>query len=116
MKYIGDMAIKMKNNCLVLFGDIKGGYGKKLYEYIKSNSDKNVYYIDGGTPSDNREFYKQQCEEDLTGKTILVASIGTFQRRFEAAPRRNADECSIDVEEYIEADRKEEEEAANEEW
>lgn len=46
----------------------------------------------------------------------MVASIGTFQSRFEAAPRRNADECSIDVEEYIEADRKEEEEAANAEW
>ena len=46
----------------------------------------------------------------------MVASIGTFQRRFEAAPRHNADECSIDVEEYIEEDRKEEEEAANAEW
>ncbi len=46
----------------------------------------------------------------------MVASIGTFQRRFEASPRRNADECNIDVEEYIEADRKEEEEAANAEW
>jgi len=46
----------------------------------------------------------------------MVASIGTFQRRFEAAPRRNADECSIDVEEYLEEERKEEEEAANAEW
>lgn len=46
----------------------------------------------------------------------MVASIGTFQRRFEAAPRKNADECNIDVEEYIEADRKEEEDAVNAEW
>ena len=25
-----------------------------------------------------REYYKQQCEEDTSGNTILVASIGTF--------------------------------------
>ena len=46
----------------------------------------------------------------------MVASIGTFQRRFEAAPRSNANECNIEVEEYLEEERKEEEEAANEEW
>lgn len=46
----------------------------------------------------------------------MVASIGTFQRRFEAAPRSNANECDIEVEEYLEEERKEEEEAANAEW
>lgn len=78
MKYIGDMAIKMAKNTLILFGDIKGGYGKRLYEYINENSDKNVYYVDGYTPNKNREYYKQQCENDTEGKTVLVASIGTF--------------------------------------
>lgn len=78
LKYIGDMAIKMANNTLILFGDIKGGYGKRIYEYIKQYSDKTVFYIDGTTPPDKREYYKQYCEDDTTGKTILVASIGTF--------------------------------------
>ena len=78
MKYIGDMAIKMAKNTLILFGDIKGGYGKRLYEYINENSDKNVYYVDGYTPNKNRDYYKQQCENDTEGKTVLVASIGTF--------------------------------------
>ena len=78
LKYIGDMAVKTKNNTLVLFGDIKGGYGKSLADYIKDNSDKNVYYCDGGTPADNREYFKTQMENDLEGKTVLVASIGTM--------------------------------------
>jgi isopentenyl phosphate kinase len=44
---------------LILFGDVKGGYGKKLHEYIKDNSDKDVYYVDGDTPNDIRDYYKQ---------------------------------------------------------
>lgn len=59
LKYIGDMAIKMLQNTLILFGDVKGGYGKKLHEYIKDNSDKDVYYVDGDTPNDIRDYYKQ---------------------------------------------------------
>lgn len=78
MKYIADIAIKTVKNSMILFGDIKGGYGKKLYEYIKENSNKNVYYIDGSTPLENREFYKQQMEEDIDGRSIIVASIGTM--------------------------------------
>ena len=78
LKYIGDLAIKMAKNTLILFGDIKGGYGKKIVDYIKDNSDKNVYYVDGGTPSENRDYYKECMEKDTEGKTIIVASIGTF--------------------------------------
>lgn len=78
MQYIADMAINTKNNTLLLFGDIKGGYGKRIYEYIRDYSEKQVYYIDGGTPTDEREYYKKQCEDDKTGNTVLVASIGTF--------------------------------------
>lgn len=78
MKYIADMAAKMKNNTLLLFGDVKNGYGRRIYEYLKNFSDKQVYYIDGGTPTEEREYYKKQCEEDLSGNTVLVASIGTF--------------------------------------
>ena len=46
----------------------------------------------------------------------LISDIGRFQRRFENDPRRNANECDIEVEEYLEEERKEEEEAANAEW
>ena len=78
LKFIGDYAIKMAKNTLIIFCDVKGGYGRKLAEYIKDNSDKNVYYVDGKTPSDNREYYKKCMAEDHDGKTIIVGSIGTF--------------------------------------
>ena len=78
IKYISDLAIKTKNNTMILFGDVKGGYGKELYQYIKDNSDKDVYYADGNTPNKNREYYKSQMENDTTGNTIIIASIGTF--------------------------------------
>lgn len=78
LKYIAELAIKTKKNTLVLFGDVKGGYGKRIYEYIKDNSDKTVFYVDGNTKSENREWMKEQMEEDLDGNTVMVASIGTM--------------------------------------
>lgn len=78
MRYIADLVMKAKNNSLVLFGEVGPGYGKKIYEHIKERSSKNVYYCDGSTPSKNRDFYKEQMENDNTGNTILVASIGVM--------------------------------------
>lgn len=78
LKYIGDKAISTKKNTLVLFGDIKYGSGQKIYDYIKDNSDKNVYYADGTTPEQNRKYYMECMENDDTGNTIIVASINTF--------------------------------------
>ena len=78
LKYIAELAIKTKKNTLVLFGDVKGGYGKRIYEYIKDNSDRTVFYVDGNTKTENREWMKEQMEEDLDGNTVMVASIGTM--------------------------------------
>lgn len=78
LKFIGDKVISMQKNTLVLFADIKYGYGQKLFEYIKENSDKDVFYTDGNTKTDVRDYYKQRMEEDETGNTVIVASINTF--------------------------------------
>lgn len=78
LKYIGDLAIKMAKNTLILFGDVKGEYGKKICDYIKDNSDKNAYYIDGNTPTQNRDYYKECMTNDHEGKTIIVGSIYTM--------------------------------------
>ena len=78
LKFIGDKVISMQKNALVLFADIKYGYGQKLFEYIKENSDKDVFYTDGNTKTDVRDYYKQRMEEDETGNTVIVASINTF--------------------------------------
>lgn len=78
LRYICDMADKIKVNLLVLFGDIKYGYGKKMHEYMQKYSNKHTYYIDGNTPSDVREAYKQACKNDNEGKTVIFGSINTM--------------------------------------
>lgn len=76
-----------------------------IEELILENLDGKTF----DTEQEMLEYVASYCDD-------LISDIGRFQRRFENDPRSNADECSIDVEEYIEADRKEEEEAANAEW
>jgi superfamily II DNA or RNA helicase len=74
--YICEMIQKTKKNTLVLFADIKHEYGRKIYNWLRENSDKSVYYIDGGTKLDNRDFYKEKMEKDED--VVLVASTGVF--------------------------------------
>lgn len=77
-KFICDMAAKTTKNTLILFGDIQNGYGKKIYHHIKEYTDKNVFYVDGTISSDYRDNAKQSMEDDDSGNTIIVASMGTF--------------------------------------
>lgn len=76
LKYICEMIAKTTKNSLVLFADIKNDYGKNVYNWLKENTEKNVYYIDGGTKNDNRDYYKTQMEEQEN--TVIIASTGTF--------------------------------------
>lgn len=76
LNYIVSKISSVSKNSLVLFSDIKNDYGRTIFNWIKENTDKNVYYIDGGTPNDNRDYYKKQMEDQED--TIIIASIGTF--------------------------------------
>lgn len=79
LRYICDLANRCKHNTLVLFNDVNvNKYGRKIYDYLKENSEKNVYYADGSTDTASRDYYKQQMEEDLSGNTIIVGSTGCF--------------------------------------
>ena len=69
---------KFDKNTLIMFTDIKNGYGKRLAKELKTKTTKRVYYVDGDTPSKDRDFYKQEMEDDEEENTIIVASIGTF--------------------------------------
>ena len=84
-KYITDMISKTTKNTLVIFSDIQNDYGVKIYNYLKENTDKSVYYIDGSTPPKNREAIKQEMEDDETGNTIIVASMGCFTEGIDIA-------------------------------
>jgi len=76
LMYICDTIAKSTKNSLVLFSDIKNDYGRKIFNYLKENTDKIVYYIDGNTKAENRDYYKKQMEEN--NGIIIVASIGVF--------------------------------------
>jgi superfamily II DNA or RNA helicase len=60
-----------------MFSDIQNEYGRRVYDWLRENiNDKTIYYIDGSTTSENRDYYKNQIE--LNNDVILVASSGTF--------------------------------------
>jgi len=75
-KYICETISKSTKNSLVLFSDIKNEYGRSVFNWIKENTEKDVFYIDGGTSADNRDYAKKRMEEGEG--VIIVASIGTF--------------------------------------
>lgn len=74
LNFITDMILKNKKNALVLFYRIE--YGNKLYDQLRQKTDRKVFYIDGGTGKDLREYQKELLEEG-EGK-IMIASYGTF--------------------------------------
>lgn len=76
--YICTMAKRSTKNTLIIFTDVKTEYGKRVYTELKDYSDKYVYYIDGDTDTIKRDYAKQCMEDDTTGNTIIVASIGCF--------------------------------------
>ncbi len=74
--YVCETINRSTKNSLVLFSDIKNSYGRNIYDWMRENTTKNVYYIDGSTKSEIRDFYKKKMEEE--DGVILIASAGTF--------------------------------------
>ena len=76
-KFIKNLVDKFKQNSLILFHTIV--YGTELYNYVKDNCQgKDVFYIDGGTPGEKREYIKKKLEDTSGNPKILIASYGTF--------------------------------------
>ena len=62
-----------KKNTMVLFKDLE--YGKKLFKWMKENTTKMVYYIDGQIDKKVREEIRKRME--IRDDVILIASFGT---------------------------------------
>lgn len=77
-KYVCDLIKKTTKNTLVIFTDVQNKYGWKVYNNLKENSSKNVYYIDGDVSAKERKLMVNAMENDMDGNTIIVASIGCF--------------------------------------
>jgi len=76
LNFIIDIIKKTTKNSLVLFLDVKNNYGRNIYNILKEETDKIVYYVDGGTDTK----YRDQCKKnmELGDDKIMVASFGTF--------------------------------------
>ena len=59
---------------MVLFHRIE--HGKKIYDKLRQDTDKQVYYVDGGVDKDVREEFKKKMEKG--DDVVIVASYGTF--------------------------------------
>jgi len=74
LNFICNIISRVRGNSLVLFHRIE--HGKKIYEKLRQESDKTIYYVDGGTDKDIREEYKKKMEAG--NEVVIVASYGTF--------------------------------------
>jgi superfamily II DNA or RNA helicase len=75
-KFIKNLVDKFKSNSLVLFHTID--FGTDLFNYLKDNCQgKDVFYIDGSTSMEKRNYIKKVMEDTSGNSKILVASFGT---------------------------------------
>lgn len=74
LNFVTNVISRVRGNSLVLFHRIE--HGKKLYETLRQESNKRVFYVDGGTDKDIREEYKKKMEAGE--EVVIVASYGTF--------------------------------------
>lgn len=75
--YVCNFIAKSTKNTLVLFQNVKDDYGRKIADWLRENAiEKEIYYVDGNTSINNREFYINDME--IGKNKILVASFGTF--------------------------------------
>ncbi len=76
-EWISEFVGKTKDNMLVLFIDVKEGYGKKLADLFRTKyPNKSIYYIDGDVDAEIRDTYKKRMETN--NDTILVATYATY--------------------------------------
>jgi superfamily II DNA or RNA helicase len=77
LDYVTQFILKTSKNSLVLYQSVGDGYGRRIYDKLRElQSEREVFYIDGDTEPERRDYYKKQMEEG-TNK-ILVASFGTL--------------------------------------
>ena len=76
-KFIRNLALKCEGNTLVLFQYVEK-HGKILYEMIKEkvHDNRKVYFIYGGTDTEDRESARKLMENE--SDAIVIASFGVY--------------------------------------
>jgi len=70
LDFISSVIGRVPRNSLVLFHRIE--HGQRLYEKLRQETNKRVFYVDGGTASDIREEYKKKMEASADPYTIIT--------------------------------------------
>ncbi len=73
-RWLNNLLKKTSKNTLVLFNNIKDGYGMQIRDEMMKH--KICRYIDGSTSREDRALYIKEMEE--SDNMILIASFGTF--------------------------------------
>ena len=73
-KFIRNLALSSKGNTLVLF-QMVDKQGKLLFDLLKDRG-RDVFYVDGKTKAEDREYVRKYAEENED--VIIVASYGVF--------------------------------------
>lgn len=74
--FIMKLVSNTSKNTLVLFSNVKDQYGKRMYDWLRENTKKTCFYVDGSIGKDHRDFYKKEMEHG--NDKVLVASFTTF--------------------------------------
>jgi superfamily II DNA or RNA helicase len=76
-KFISNLALDLKGNTLVLYNYVEK-HGKPLFNMIeeKSEKERKVFFVSGGTATSDREAIRKIVEKQKDA--IIVASLGTF--------------------------------------
>lgn len=72
--FICKLIERLNKNALVLF--YRREHGQAIYNQLKRDTNKQVYYVDGHIDKEMREIYKTKMENG--DDVVLVASFGTF--------------------------------------
>ncbi len=83
--YILKILKSTTKNTLAIFSDVQDEYGRKYYNNLKENTNKNVYYIAGETDPAVRKNIINNVENDITGNSIIIASMGCFSEGIDIA-------------------------------
>ena len=73
--FIMNLVAKTTKNTLLLFSNVKDQYGKRMYDWLRENTDKTCYYVDGSVGREHRDFYKKEME---TGGREIPMTFLTF--------------------------------------
>jgi superfamily II DNA or RNA helicase len=74
-RFITNLALSLEGNTLLLFQFVDK-HGKILYNMIKNETDKPVFFVHGGVDGEEREQIRSIVEKEKS--SIIVASYGTF--------------------------------------